>query len=69
MATLCPKCKEELRDSGVLHFNGIVDAEHDPYGKARVDAILECSMCGHGWNAFVALEDFFHNPCDAVEVA
>lgn len=60
----CPHCNADLDLSSNVSNYGLVPAESDPEGKARLDLILECDECGRGWNVFVPVEDFFANPID-----
>lgn len=54
----CPNCKADLRQTATLSLYEITPADARP----EVDAILECSACGRGWNAFVPVQTFLANP-------
>lgn len=53
----CPKCGEDLCESGEMSLVGWVLASRDHEGKARADLVLDCE-CGAQLNVFVPFEDF-----------
>lgn len=53
----CPKCHNDLRDTGELTLVDWVPASRDPEGKSRADLVIDC-ICGATLNAFVPFEKF-----------
>ena len=54
----CPKCGADLHDCGEVTHVDWVNACDYPQGKARMDLVLDCEVCGAQFNAFVALDAF-----------